>query len=298
MAVRGRQGTRRGVRRPLRLAHPSAGAPSPVPHLFVSDLHLGRPGADDRADVAALVALLDASPDATALVIVGDLFDAWIEHRHFVPRPPARLLGALAAWTDAGRRLVVHAGNHDPWHRSYFADELGATVLADGAVETVAPGRRLFVHHGDGRTPGRLYRRLRPVLRHPLPVALYRTLLPADAGLALARRVAARIRHDAPVEADDAILGRAAEAYLAGAKAAGAPVSGVVFGHSHVAALRAVAGGLYANAGAWHRTRTFLRADEAGMTLAAWTDRGVAVQAALGWSVDAAVKTPPDPAGA
>ena len=129
-------------------------------HLFVSDLHLGRPDGDDRADAAALVRLLDAHPDAKALVIAGDLFDAWIEHRHYVPRPPVRLFGALAAWTDAGRRLVVHAGNHDPWHRSYLADELGALVITDGGMEAVAADRHVFVHHGDVLTPGRLYRRV------------------------------------------------------------------------------------------------------------------------------------------
>ena len=112
-----------------------------------------------------------------------------------------------------------------------------------------------------------------------MPVALYQTLLPADIGVALARRVAARIRHDSPVASDDAALGAAAEARLAHGDA-----EAVVFGHSHVEALRRVRGGLYANPGAWHRTRTFLRGDVDGMALARWSGSGAAQVSAEAWT--------------
>ena len=255
-------------------------------HLFVSDLHLGRPGGDDRADGAALVRLLDAHADAAALCIVGDLFDAWIEHRHYVPRPPARLFGALAAWTDAGRRLVVHAGNHDPWHRSYLRDELGADVVFDGCAETVegetatARARRVYAFHGDGLASGGLYRRLRPVLRHRVPVALYQTLLPADAGLALARRVADAIRHDNSRPGDESFVLADAAARLADRRD---PVDGVVYGHTHRAEVRRMPGGLYANAGAWYGGRGFVTADADGLALARWTDAGADMVAREAW---------------
>lgn len=208
--------------------------PPPVV-LIVSDLHLGRPGVSDAADVRAFAQWLGAHGDAHTLVLLGDVSDVWIEHRHLVPRLPVRFAAALAAWTDAGKRLLVFAGNHDPWHRSFFQDELGAEVVFD-ALDCTFEGQRVHLHHGDGRVPGGLYRRLRPLLRHRLPVALYR-LLPADLGLALAQRTSARTRrrHD-PTSA--ARLRAAARAYLQATDA-----DAVVFGHSHAPDLAAGPGG-------------------------------------------------------
>ena len=241
----------------------------PAVTLFVSDLHLGRgAAADERAKAAAFAAWLDAHGAARALYLVGDVFEAWVEYRHLVPRPPARVLGALARYVDGGGRLVVFAGNHDPWHRSYFADEFGAEVVFDGRTEPVE-GRRVHVHHGDGLGPGGLYRRLRGVLRHPLPVALYRGLLPADAGVALARAVARRITHDAPDGAEADALRTVAAARLARGD-----VEAVVFGHTHVPALAALPGGVYVNPGAWHVSRTYAVLDADGFRLGRWTDAG------------------------
>ena len=236
--------------------------------LFVSDLHLGRPEAGDAADVQAFTRLLEGHSDADALFIVGDLFDAWIEYRHVVPRASVRLLGALAAWSDAGKRLVVHAGNHDPWHRTFVRDELGAEYYPDGLDETLE-GRRVFIHHGDGLVPAGVYRRLRPVLRHPVPVSLYR-LLPVDVGVGLARRVSARMRRRHNV-------GAAAMRAWARDQLAAGRAGAIVFGHTHVPELHLWPEGVYANPGAWYETRTFIRLDEDGWTLARWTEQGAQV---------------------
>ncbi|HYE57645.1 MAG TPA: UDP-2,3-diacylglucosamine diphosphatase, partial [Rhodothermales bacterium] len=210
-----------------------------------------------------------AHADADALFIVGDLFDAWIEYCHVVPRTSVRLLGALAAWTDAGRRLVVHAGNHDPWHRSFLHDELGAEYYPDGLDETLE-GQRVLVHHGDGLVQAGIYRRIRPILRHPLPVSLYR-LLPVDIGVGLARRVSARMRRRHNVAAAAAM-----RAWAQGQLAAGR-ADAIVFGHTHVPELHLWPQGVYANPGAWYETRTFVRLDADGWTLARWTEQGAQV---------------------
>lgn len=248
-------------------------------YLFVSDLHLGRGApADERAKERALVALLDAhAAHARGLFLVGDLFEAWIEYRHLIPRPPVRLLGALAAWVDAGRRVVVFAGNHDPWHRDFFQTEVGAEFEADGRTE-VLYGRRVYVHHGDGLLPGGLYRRLRPVLRHPLPVGAYRALLPADAGMRLARWTARRIMREddaGNAAALRALAGRTLEAGEPGAARPGADrPDAVVFGHTHAPEVSRLGPGVYANPGAWHYTRTFARLDADGFSLLRWDDDG------------------------
>lgn len=221
--------------------------------LFLSDLHFGRRSdADDRAHERALVACLEAHFDrATHLFLLGDVFEAWIEHRHLIPRPPARFFGLLARWADAGKAIIVFAGNHDPWHGSYFADTFGATLVYDH-LETTLHGRRLYLHHGDGLVPRGLYRRVRRLVRHPVPVWLYRHLLPADAGMALARFVSHRF-HGPAVEVHQVEGLRAYARHVLAATAADA----VVMGHSHHAECLEWPEGTYLNPGAWYRTHTF-----------------------------------------
>src|SRR5690606_29346357 len=75
-----------------------------------------------------------------------------------------------------------------PWHRDYFEQELGVRVVFDDLLETIE-GRRVYLAHGDGAGSSPRYRLLKPWLRHPVPVWLYRTFLPGDAGFRLARYV-------------------------------------------------------------------------------------------------------------
>ncbi|MBE2186343.1 MAG: UDP-2,3-diacylglucosamine diphosphatase [Rhodothermales bacterium] len=217
--------------------------------LFASDFHFGRRALSDEHDAArAFARLLDAHADAEALLLVGDVFEAWVEYRTLVPRLPARFVGALARWVDDGRRLVVFAGNHDPWHRSYFADELGATVVLDH-LDLDYGGRRLFVHHGDGLAPRGRYRRMRPLLRHPVPVALWK-MLPGDLGQRLALVASRSLRGpDEEPEVAEALRAEAQRRFATGRYDA------VVCGHSHHAQIAEMPGGTYANPGAFYRTR-------------------------------------------
>lgn len=221
--------------------------------LFVSDLHFGRlDAADDRQLELDLVACLDAHFDrADELILLGDVFEAWIEHRHLIPRPPARFFGLLARWADAGKAITLFAGNHDPWHQRYFTDTFGATLVYDH-LETTRYGRRLYLHHGDGLAPRGLYRHVRRLVRHPAPVWLYRHLLPADWGLGLARYVSRRF-HGPEVEARQVEGLRAHARHVLAITDADA----VVMGHSHHAECLAWPEGTYLNPGAWYRTRTF-----------------------------------------
>ena len=237
--------------------------------LFFSDLHFGRLSpSDDRASERALVACLEAhASQTTHLILLGDLFEAWIEHRHLIPRPPARFFGLLAAWADAGKAITVFAGNHDPWHLSYFADTFGATLVHD-AQEATVHGRHLYLHHGDGLVRRGLYRHVRSLVRHPLPVWLYRHVLPADWGLGLARTLSRRF-HGPAIEVHQVEGLRGWARHVLATTAANT----VVMGHSHYAECLSWPEGVYLNPGAWYQTQTFGVLEESG-TLAVqhWTD--------------------------
>ena len=235
--------------------------------LFVSDMHFGRGSrAEERANEAALTACL-RSFDATVegLYLVGDVFDEYIEYGRLVPKGFVRFQAFLAEWTDRGVPVTYLVGNHDPWHGTYFEQELGVRIILDDLVETLH-GRTVHLAHGDGiAQSNRTYRRLKPWLRHPVPVRLYKAILPADSGLRLARWVNRRfgdrninlsVVEDLRAHARRILTDTDAEV--------------VVMGHSHHPEMYLWPEGVYLNLGGWSEARTFACLDADGLRLLRW----------------------------
>ena len=242
--------------------------------LLLSDLHLGRGSRDaTRAAERDAVALLRAYEDEIVgeggtLVLLGDVYDQYIEYRHLVPKAAPRLVGRLAEWADQGAEVVYVVGNRDPWHVDFFERDVGVTVVR-GAWEARRGGRALYIAHGDAfDAADRLSPRLKPLLRAPLMARLYRMGLPGDAGYALARRFARAFGTDgAP---DPAVAARLADA--ARQRLARTPADLVAFGHAHREALEETPHGTYLNPGYWFGARTFARVDADGPALLRWRD--------------------------
>ena len=94
---------------------------------FISDLHLdsARP-----AVTRALADFLQATPTATALYILGDLFEAWPgDDDDSVTCAADRQL--LRAYSDAGPELFIMRGNRDFLLGEAFCEAAGATLLQD-----------------------------------------------------------------------------------------------------------------------------------------------------------------------
>lgn len=230
-------------------------------------MHFGRgPAASERDKERDLVECLDMhAAEIEHLYLMGDVFDGYIEYKHLVPKGCARFQGLLARWGDRGIPVTYLLGNHDPWHRDYFSRELG-TRLVPESIRVSHYGHRLHVAHGDayGSTHS-LYALLRPLLRNPVAVRLYRSLLPADLGVGLARWVSGAIQDDVPDPAVAEILQNRAESILAEAG-----LDGVVLAHSHLPTLRDTPEGTYLNTGNWYEARTFARLDQKGLHLQRW----------------------------
>jgi UDP-2,3-diacylglucosamine hydrolase len=235
--------------------------------LFLSDIHFGRRDRPaERAKEDALLACLSAHADRVEhLYLVGDVFDGYIEYRHLVPKGFVRFQALLARWTDRGVPVTYLLGNHDPWHLDYFQKELGVRLVPD-ALDAEHGGLRLHVTHGDAHASTHpSYAWLRPLLRHPWAMRLYRALLPADLGVALAQRVSRRLHDPAPDPAVVKALEAAARRRLRRTR-----TDAVVMGHSHAPAVRRWDAGRYVNLGNWYEQRTFARLDEDGLSLARW----------------------------
>ena len=75
---------------------------------FISDAHLGSWAFDDALERERhLVRFLDSIKDkASAIYMMGDMFDFWYEFKYVVPKGYTRFLGKLSELTDSG--IEVH----------------------------------------------------------------------------------------------------------------------------------------------------------------------------------------------
>lgn len=112
--------------------------------LFVSDLHLS----DDTPDIeAAFAALLKHETPLDSLVMLGDVFEAWVGDDDDSPLAD-RIRLALRALADSGTEILFARGNRDFMLGEQFARDVGGTLLPDQTVLDVA-GQPTLVLHGD-----------------------------------------------------------------------------------------------------------------------------------------------------
>ncbi|MEX0747069.1 MAG: UDP-2,3-diacylglucosamine diphosphatase [Rhodothermales bacterium] len=235
--------------------------------LFISDTHFGRGDpASERAKELDLIACLRHHREGVEhLYLLGDVFEEFIEYRRVAPKGFERLKGLLAEWTDGGIPVTYLVGNHDPWHRDYFESELGVRVEFDNLTVS-HDDLLLHLAHGDRvveRSGARAW--LKSWLRHPAPVWIYRSLLPADFGMWLAGFVNRRFGNREVDSELVALLREQARRILRES-----PADVVIFGHSHQPELVSWPEGRYLNPGYWHESRTFGRLDHGKLQLARW----------------------------
>lgn len=186
------------------------------PVWVLADAHGGAREADD----VALLALLDrAIPAKTDLLVLGDLFLAWLGPERFLSELQRRVVDALTRVRAAGGRVRFVVGNRD-----YLVAEgqLGRAfdeVLEGEALIDLA-GIPTLVTHGDRLNPGdRPYLLWQAVSRHPSVLGLV-SRLPAQttrrlAGALEQRMSGANRRYktgDLPIEGLLALGRRAAAA--------------------------------------------------------------------------------------
>lgn len=148
-------------------------------------------GADAGAD-AALLSLLERALEARAeLLILGDLFYAWLAPERFWTEGQRQVLQRLRTLRARGGRVSLVVGNRD-----YLADVLVGDVFdAVHEGEQVLPigGRPTLVAHGDLANPEDLaYRTWHQLSRTPAARALLLSL-PGALGRAMAQRLEARL---------------------------------------------------------------------------------------------------------
>lgn len=154
---------------------------------FLSDFHLGAPDAQSSLiREKKIITFLDQiQNNAAALFIMGDMFDFWYEYKKVVPKGFVRLLGKLAAITDAGIPVYFFVGNHDMWMKDYFQTEMNIPVFFEPKT-FVWNNKKFFLGHGDGLGPAdHGYKFIKKIFRNKLCQWLFGQLHPT-LGLGLA----------------------------------------------------------------------------------------------------------------
>lgn len=162
---------------------------------FLSDAHIGSRAMDDPKHQLRFVDLLmQLSQDATAIYLLGDIFDFWSEYvwpdkskEEYRP-----LLNCLKSLTERGIEVHYFIGNHDIWTYGWLASQTGVTVHRHAEVTTIA-GQQCLLAHGDGLVPHnylvqfpkqvqkriRSFMLLRALFHNPVAQTLFRIVPPA-----------------------------------------------------------------------------------------------------------------------
>jgi UDP-2,3-diacylglucosamine hydrolase len=176
-----------------------------VSALFIADLHL----APERPAITALFLefLRVRARQASALYILGDLFEAWIGDDDDSALAAAVCAG-LRAMRDAGTELYFLHGNRDFLLGERYAAAAGMALLPESSVQSVAGQRALLLHGDTLCTDDAPYQAFRRQTRDPVWQAsfLQQSLTQRRAFAAQARSESARYGADlaaaAPAIAD------------------------------------------------------------------------------------------------
>jgi len=162
---------------------------------FASDQHLGAPTIKESlVREKRFVKWLNAiEQDATALFLLGDLFDFWFEYQTVVPKGFTRTLGKLSEFSDRGIPVYFFVGNHDLWMAKYLEEECGVKVFHKPKVFDFG-GKKFFIGHGDGLGPGdKGYKRMKRVFTNKVCQWAFRWFHP-DLGVKLAQYLSVKNR--------------------------------------------------------------------------------------------------------
>ena len=199
------------------------------PIYLISDVHLGAPVGPPERESWLLELLAEVPARASALIVLGDLFDFWFEYRHAIPKGTFRIARAFADALDAGVPVYYLGGNHDFWIADYLKKEIGVTIF-DHPIHARLHGRVVHLAHGDGLGPGDTgYKILRVILRNRLAIRAYRSIHP-DLGIPFAH-LASRLSRDSRDDLREALLPKIVRDVVNAR--VGGPVSAMVMGHVH-----------------------------------------------------------------
>ncbi|MDL2297139.1 UDP-2,3-diacylglucosamine diphosphatase [Bacteroidales bacterium OttesenSCG-928-B11] len=155
---------------------------------MASDFHFGSPNEEQsKLREEKVIAWMETiSRDATAIFLLGDIFDFWFEYKDVVPCGYFNFFAQLDKLRKKGIEIYYFTGNHDMWVKDYFTKELGVKIFRKQQPFLIN-GKKCLVGHGDGLGPKDFgYKFIKRVFAFRPNITLYGALHPRIA-FALAR---------------------------------------------------------------------------------------------------------------
>lgn len=205
---------------------------------FLADAHLGSLATEHpRTQERRLVRFLDNIKEkASAIYLLGDMFDFWHEYRNVVPKGFTRFLGKLSELTDMGVEVHYFIGNHDIWAYDYLEKECGV-IIHRKPLTTEINGKVFFLAHGDGLgDPDTKFKILRRIFHNPLCQFLFRAIHPRW-GMAFGLKWAKHSRMKRPDGKEPTYLGEDKECLVRFSKSymqEHADIDYFIYGHRHI----------------------------------------------------------------
>ena len=141
--------------------------------LLIADLHLSEQ--HPRLTRGFLDLLRAHQDEPTALYILGDWFNVWLDDRDASPWLEP-IITALQAFTQAGNQVYFLAGNRDFVLGQEFLNRFGGQLLQEPHFLTWQ-GLRLRLEHGDSLcTDDVSYQRFKKIIRNPVVLGVLKGL--------------------------------------------------------------------------------------------------------------------------
>ncbi len=118
---------------------------------FASDFHLGSSGKFSSSEREQKVVqwLNSIEDEASAIYLMGDIFDYWFEYKEVIPKGFTLLLGKLHLLRLKNIPIIVFTGNHDMWLFDYLEKEMDITIEKKPLIKNFN-GKKFYLAHGDG----------------------------------------------------------------------------------------------------------------------------------------------------
>ena len=141
--------------------------------LLIADLHLSEQ--HPRLTRGFLDLLRAHQDEPTALYILGDWFNVWLDDRDASPWLEP-IITALQAFTQAGNQVYFLAGNRDFVLGQGFLNRFGGQLLQEPHFLSWQ-GLRLRLEHGDSLcTDDVSYQRFKKIIRNPVVLGVLKSL--------------------------------------------------------------------------------------------------------------------------
>lgn len=242
---------------------------------FLSDFHLGAPNYESSLiREKKIVHFLESiRSTASAVFILGDMFDFWFEYKKVVPKGYVRLLGKLAELSDQQIPIYFFIGNHDMWMKEYLQKEIGITIFYEPQIFNIH-NQLFYIGHGDGLGPGdHGYKFIKAIFKNPVCKWLF-AALPPSAGIGLANYFSRKSRKKTGMN-DAVFLGEEGEWLIIYCREvlARQSIQYFIFGHRHLPIFYPLnEKSIYINLGDWITHFTYAVLNQDKVILKQWTE--------------------------